>query len=99
MIPKATKSVLGVGIILLICAPTSLASGAQVAGPTLSGTITDPSGKIVPGAKVSAKNVGRELSTVDCRLLLFSTTSRLRSSSFLLSVGAVCGFDGGHFVY
>jgi hypothetical protein len=36
---------------------------AQVVGATVSGTITDPRGDAIPGAKVSAKNLGTGVST------------------------------------
>ncbi len=55
MNPKVVKFVLGLCILSLIfSAPTR----AQVVGATVSGTITDPRGDAIPGAKVSAKNLG-----------------------------------------
>lgn len=56
MNPKEARSVVGMAI-LMFSFLLSLPLPAQVAGAVLSGTITDPSGKALPNAKISITNV------------------------------------------
>src|SRR5438270_3871327 len=62
MNPKANVSVF-FGWFLALCLVSSLPLHAQVAGATLSGTITDSQGGGIPNAKVSARNLATGVST------------------------------------
>ena len=68
MSAKATKAVL---LVWVICLSLSLSFPlrAQVAGATLSGTITDSQGGAVPNAKVSVKNVATGITVETTGLL------------------------------
>src|SRR6266852_1885813 len=61
MNPKATRFVLFAWI-LGFCLMVSLPLRAQVAGATLSGTVTDASGAVVPNAQVSIRNTATGVS-------------------------------------
>ena len=50
-------------VLLIISICFSVPARGQVAGGTLSGTITDPSGKLVPQAKVLIRNVATGITT------------------------------------
>ena len=60
MNPKVVKFILG---LCILCLAFSAPTRAQVVGATVSGTITDPRGDAIPGAKVTAKNLGTGVST------------------------------------
>lgn len=62
MKPKAAKIVFGVWILLFVFLTPNLLR-AQMAAVTLSGTITDSSGKVVPNAKISIKDLKTGQST------------------------------------
>jgi len=62
MNPKASKLFLGVGILVLVFL-LSNPLPAQVAGSTLTGTITDTLNAGIPNAKISVKNIATGQST------------------------------------
>ena len=86
MNPKASRLFFGVGILVLVF----LLSGplpAQVAGSTLSGTITDTLGAVIPDAKISVKNVatGRSAETQSNSAGIYSVTN-LAAGDYEISI-------------
>ncbi len=70
----------------LVC---SLPAGAQVAGATLSGTISDSSGKVVPGTQVVIKNVATGVITeVTTNSDGFYTAANLLPGEYTVTVSA-----------
>src|SRR3981189_1349527 len=60
MNPKTSRFVLSAWI-LGFCLMVSLPLHAQVAGATLSGTVSDQSGGVVPQAAISIKNIATDI--------------------------------------
>jgi hypothetical protein len=88
MDPKASRFLPFV-VVLCLCLALSIPTYAQVAGATLSGTITDAQGAAVVGAKVSAKNAatGVTTETTTNNLGAYSLVNVL-PASYDVSVGA-----------
>jgi hypothetical protein len=76
-----------------LCLVISLPSRAQVAGGTLSGTITDPSGSVVPNAEVAIKNSATGISrNVTTNADGFYSAANLVPGNYEVSVSAA-GFN------
>jgi hypothetical protein len=84
---RATLAALSLGLFL------SVPVYAQVAGATLSGTVTDASGAIVPQAQISIKNVATGISTtVTSDAAGFYLAPNLRPGTYEVSASAA-GFS------
>src|SRR5215475_1622685 len=73
----------------LVCVPTV----AQVAGGTLAGTITDPSGKVIAQAQIAIQNVATGITTtVTTNSDGFYTAANLLPGEYQITVSAA-GFS------
>jgi Carboxypeptidase regulatory-like domain len=61
--PGKVKVVLSLFVVLVLSMAVVRRTNAQVAGATLSGTVTDGSGGVVPRAQITIKNVATGIST------------------------------------
>jgi hypothetical protein len=78
-----------VSALLTVCFITPAPARAQVAGATLSGTVTDASGAVIPGARVSIKNTATGVSTeVTANSEGFYTAPNLLPGSYDLTISA-----------
>src|ERR1700674_4713591 len=88
---KAAAAALMTGVVLALCLNLFLSapSEAQVAGATLSGEITDPSGASIANATVSVRNVGTgELREVQSNGDGFYSAPNLLPGSYEVSASA-----------
>jgi hypothetical protein len=88
---RAKKVVAGfVALVALAFSPLTLVPAhAQVAGATLSGTISDQSGAVIPGGKISIKNVATGITRdVTADAAGFYTAPNLLPGSYEVTVSA-----------
>jgi outer membrane receptor protein involved in Fe transport len=90
---RMPRSVHLAAIFLMVTTPFSVALRAQVAGGTLSGTITDPTGREVPQAQIVVKNVATGVErTVTTNTDGFYTAVNLLSGEYQVTISAA-GFN------
>ena len=85
---KAMKSLV-FACILAMYIPISVPASAQVSGATLSGTVTDPQGAAVGGAKVTVKDIGTGVvSNTETNSTGLYSVPNLNPAPYEVSIGA-----------